>query len=186
MAKDRNSFEQIREEITGMINKVRAADSKAAEEERQIRADYEAAQQEMAAALESGSMEKYKAAGLKAEEKRLELEFIEKRKARGLEPGATVDDEKRIRAALFAEYDRIRIDSFAQLKAIYTEARDVPLEALRQFEDIDKLFTTFENVVMRKPDVEFVSNNDVRLAFAQRMNAAKADLNGFQYYAKDV
>ena len=130
MAKDKNNFEQIREEITGMINKVRAADSKAAEEERQIRADYEAAQQEMSAALDSDNMEKYKVAGLKAEEKRLELEFVEKRKARGLEPGVTVDDEKRIRAALFAEYDRIRIDSFAQLKIIYTKIQDVSTEAL--------------------------------------------------------
>ena len=186
MAKDRNNFEQIREEITGKINQVRAADNQAAEEERQIRAAYEAAQQEMSAALDSDNMEQYKAAGMKVEGKRLELEFIEKRKARGLEPGATVDDENRIRAALFAEYDRIRVDSFAQLKTIYTEAQGVAAEALRQFSEIDKLFTTFENVVMRKPGVAVVSGNEVQLSFAQKMNAAKAELNSFQYIAKDV
>lgn len=186
MAKDKTNFDQIREEISGMVARVRANDNQAAEEEKQIRAAYEAAQQEMAAALDSGSMEKYKAAGLKAEGKRLELEFIEKRKARGMEPGATVDDENRIRAALVAEYNRIRVDLFAQLKTIYTEAQDVAADALRQFSDLDKLFTTFENVVMRKPDAAFISTNEVRLAFAQKMNAAKADLNGFQYFAKDV
>ena len=182
MAKDKNNFEQIREEITGMIARCRAADNQAAEEERKIRAAYEAAQQEKSAALESGSMEKYKIAGMKAEEKRLELEFIEKRKARGQEPGATVDDENRIRAALFAEYNRIRVDSFAQLKTLYTETHDVSADALRQFAALDDLFTTFEVTVMRNPKGAYsVSNTEVRLNFAQRKNAAQAELNSFHY-----
>lgn len=178
----KRDFEQIRDEMVEMINNERAENKKRADEETQIRADYEAAQQEMSAALESGSMDRYKAAGMEAEEKRLELEFIEKRKARGLEPGATVDDENRFRAALFREYDRIRIDSLAQLKSIYTEERDVSYEALRQLAALDNLFSEFEITVMRKPkDIYYVSNLDARINLSQRMNAAKAALQGYQY-----
>lgn len=181
MAKDKTNFEQIREEITGMVARVRAADHKAAEEENQIRADYEAAQQEMAAALESGSMEQYKAAGMKAEGKRLELEFIEKRKERYQEPGASVEDENRIRAAMVAECERIRVDALAQLKTIFTEAKDVANDALRQFSALDNLFTSFENVVMRKPGAALLCDDSDRLMMAQMENSAKADLDRYQY-----
>ena len=181
MAKDINNFEQIREEITGMIARVRAADNQAAEEENKIRAAYETAQAEKSAALESGSMEQYKAAGMKDEGKRLELEFIVKRKEHYQEPGASVEDENRIRAALVAECERIRIDALAQLKTIFTEAKDVANDALQQFSALENLFTSFENVVMRKPGTAILCDDSDRLMMAQMKNRAKADLDRFQY-----
>ena len=177
----KSNFEQIRDEMVEMINNERAENKKRADEETQIRADYEAAQKEMSAALESGSMDRYKAAGMKAEEKRLELEFIGKRKARVPEPVATPDEENRFRNALYGEYMRIRDDAIAQLKKLYEETQDVAAEAAQRLAKIDNIFTSFENVVMKKNGTHYVTTGDIRLMFAQKMNAAKAETISFQH-----
>ena len=118
---------------------------------------------------------------MKAEEKRLELEFIGKRKARVPEPVATTDEENRFRKALIGEYMRIRDDAIAQLKKLYEETQDVAAEAAQRLTEIDNIFTSFENVVMKKNGTYCVTNAGIKLMFAQKMNAAKAEINSFQY-----
>ena len=180
MENRRNSFEQIRAEITEAVNRERAADCQALEQETEIRRKYEDAREKMAAALDSGDMAGFKAAGMTVEEHRLELEFIEKSKERGKKPGATAETDSRVKTSLRAECERIRADALAQLNTIFDEAASVAADALRQYAAIDNLYASWETGVMHKEKKNICPDND-KLLFAQFQATAKAQLERYKY-----
>ena len=173
----KTELEKIQEEITQKVSAVRAEETQAAQREQETRRAYDAARERMAAALDSGNLEEYKAAGVAAEEKRLELEFIEKSRDRSRAAAASVEDENRIRHSLVAESGRIRADALAQLMSIYKEAADVAANALQQFVALDGQFSTWERVVMRKQGVFTVAPDAARLTLLQMANMAKAQID---------
>ena len=177
----KNDFEQVKAEITGTVASVRDADAHAAQHEQEIRREYEAEQAKMNAALESGNLEQYKVAGMAAQEKKLELEFIERSRERGRKPAAGTDDDNRIRAAISAEYRRVYVDAMAQLRKIFDEAASVADEALRSFDLLDSLYSTWENVVMRQEGKQTVVSSDSRLSLQQLEHNAKAQIVKIQY-----
>ena len=173
----KNTFELIREEIAGKVDAVRAADREAAKQAQAIRNDYEQAMNRKAAALDAQNMDDYRAAGMDAEALRLDLEFIEKGQEKAKKPAAGADDDSRIRAALAAEKERIRVDAVAQLKSIFDEAASVAAAALKQFDVLDGLYTQWKGIVMREPGNHTVCAGDDRLGLSQLENGAKAQIN---------
>lgn len=174
-----NTLEQIRQEITGAVGCERAVELKAQQREQETRNRLQSARDRMAAALEAGNLEDYKAAGMDAENLRLEVEFIEESKKRGRKPGASTDDDKRIRAGLVAEGARIRADALAQLRQIFTEAADVAGSALQQFAALDALLSSWDLTVMKRDSARKVGADNDRLVLGQLANVAKAQINRF-------
>ena len=172
----KTELEQIQEEITAKIAAVRAEETQAAQREQETRRAYDAARERMAAALDSGNLEEYKAAGIAAEEKRLELEFIEKSRDRSRAAAASAADETRIRLALVAESGRIRADTLAQLISIFDEAASVAADALKRFAAMDEMFSNWERIVMRKQGVFVVAPDAARLSLQQLANLSKAQI----------
>ena len=151
MKERRNSFEQIRAEITETVNLERAKDCRAIEQETEIRRAYNAARELMSIALESGDMEGYTKAGHQAEQKRLELEFIEKNKANKL-PAKTDEENLRIKTALVMEKGQIRADAVARLKMLFTEAAAVCADAKNRFAELELLANSWSRIVMKKDE----------------------------------
>ena len=174
-----NKLEQIQQEITSTVNQERAAEHEAQQRELETRNRWQSARDRMAAALDAGNLEDYKAAGTDAESLRLEVEFIEESKKRGRKSAAGTDDDKRIRAGLVAEGARIRADALAQLRQIFTEAADVAGGALQQFAVLDALLSSWDLTVMKRDSARKVCADNDRLVFGQLANAAKAQLNKF-------
>ena len=177
----KSDYERIREEITTTAARVRAADEQAAQHEQAIRRDYDAALEKKSAALDAGDMDAFRAAGLEAEARRLDLEFIEGTKKKGPKPAATAEDDKRIMAALRAEAGRIRAEGLDKLKTMFTATRDECSEILRQLVAVDKLAETWGLVVMRQEEGKRVSDDGARWTIAQMENGEKAQLEKYRY-----
>lgn len=177
----KSDFERIREEITTTVARVRAADEQAAQHEQEIRRDYDAALERKTAALDAGNMDAFRAAGMEADARRLDLEFIEGTRQKNAKPAATVDDDTRIRAAVRAECERIRAEGLAKLKTMFTAAAGECSEILRQLTAIDNLYASWGRVVMRQEKPERITGDNVRLMFAQMENGEKAQLAKFNF-----
>ena len=147
----RNSFEQIRAEITETVDRERVKDSRAIEQETEIRRAYNAARELMAIALDSGDMERYAEVGHQAEQKRLELEFIEKDKA-NKRPAKTDEENLRIKTALVMEKAQIRADALARLKMLFTEAAAVCADAKNRFAELELLADSWSRIVMKEDE----------------------------------
>ena len=170
-------MEQIRKEITGAVEQERAADREAQQREQETRNRWQSARDRMAAALDSGNLEEYKAAGEEAQSLHLELEFIEETKKRTRKPAAGTDDDKRIRAGLVGEGARIRADAMAQLRQIFTEAEEVAGDALRQFAALDALLSEWDLTMMKRDSARKACADNDRLMLGQLANVAKAQIN---------
>lgn len=177
----KSEIERIQQEITNTVARVRAADNVAAQHEQEIRRDYDAAIAKKAAALDAGNMEAYRAAGMEAEARRLDLEFIEESKKKGPKPAATAEDNTRIRNALRAEYTRIRAEGFARLKESFTKTAEDCAGILRQLSALDELYRTWGTVVMREKTPERIVADTDRMTFAQMENAERAQLGKYEY-----
>ncbi len=177
----KSEFERIQQEITNTVARVRAADEQAAQHEQEIQREYNAAKERKTAALDAGDMDAYRAAGMEADARRLDLEFVEGVKRKGPKPAATAEDDKRIMAALRAEAGRIRAEGLDKLKTMFTATRDECSEILRQLVAVDKLAETWGLVVMRQEEGKRVSDEGARLTIAQMENGEKAQLEKYRY-----
>ena len=177
----KNTLEQVRQEITSAADRERSQAQNVKKYEEETRAKFEQAQVRKAAALESGDLEAFKAAGLEAESLRLELEFIEQRKQKEPKPGADAETDKRIAGALRAEAARIRADAVAQLRQIFQEAQDVSAEAVQQLNGLNKLLSDWDSVVMHRQETHKIANDSDMLMFAQIGNGAKAEIYRFEH-----
>ena len=170
------ALEQIRQEITATVDKVRAADKEKQQHEQDTQNRLTAAREKMSVALDAGDLESYKAAGMEAEQIRLELEFLEKTKERSRRPNAATVDDNRVRGSLAAEAARIRTDTFAQLRTIFGEAADMAAEGLEKLSELDKLLSEWDLIVMNSQTARKVSADTDRLLLAQIQNVAKAQI----------
>jgi hypothetical protein len=178
-----NTLEQIRQEITSKANQERAAEQNAEKREEETRNKLEEAQKRKAAALDTGDLEEYKAAGLESESLRLELEFIERSRGKGRKPAADTETDKRIVGALRAEGAQVRADALAQLRQIFTEAQDVSKEAAIKLAALDALLSVWDGSVMhrQKEETRKVSAGEDGLIFASITASAKAQIERFRY-----
>lgn len=170
-----NSVKVI-EEINTVAQKRITADAEDLRKEQEARKRYEETQAQKEAALNAGDREKYKAAGMAAEEARIDLEFFEQTKAKNQTPGASHADDNRIRAALRSELQLIKVDTLAQLQQIFTEAADVCNAALKDMTTIDDAGKRWDSVVMKQPERPIVNMED-RLALSQFLSAVNAQIN---------
>lgn len=177
----KSEFERIRDEIITTAAKVRAADEQAAQHEQEIRREYDKANERKTAALDSGDMDAYRAAGMEAEARRLDLEFIEGVKRKGQKPAATVEDNSRILAALRAEYARIRSEGLARLKERFSATAADCDEILQQFAALDRLAETWGSIVMRQEKPGRVVQDETRLFITQMENTEKGQVERFKY-----
>lgn len=175
----KSEFEQVRDEIINTAATVRKADNAAAQREKEIRHDYETAIAKKAAALDSGDMSAFRAAGLEAEARRLDLEFFDGTRQKGPRPAATAETNTRIRGVLRDEYMRIRAEGLERLKEKFTSAVDECEEILRQFNALDELSATWDTDVMHENSPKRIISSDDRLMFAQMKNAGRGQLLKF-------
>lgn len=176
-------FEQIQADILSSCRIEAAKDENTAQQEQDIRNKYEKALARQAAALEAGKMEEYRAAGLEAEERRLELEFIDKTKHQREQPAATAEENSRIYAGLIAESARIRAEGLDKLKKLFSDIDSTCSELLRQLSVLDELHNKWRSVVMHNRKPESITDIN-RLMFAQFESVAKAQLAKYEFLKK--
>ena len=145
----KSEYQKITEEISAAVQRVKDDEAKKLRQEEECRKQYEAAKMEMNTALVVGDKEKYKAAGMKAEEARLELEFYEKIKTAEKKPAAYPDDNRRICDALNAESARIRSETLQKLGTLFSEAMSVCTEANTNLNKIKDLYAAWNTNVMK-------------------------------------
>lgn len=177
----KSEFERIRDEITTTAAKVRAADEQAAQHEQEIRREYDAAKERKAAALDSGDMDAYRAAGMEAEARRLDLEFIEGVKRKGPKPAATVEDDSRVMNVLRKEHARIYGEITERLKKYFTEMSNDCAGVLKQFAELETLAGTWGRVVMRKANPEKAGASEANILISGFEGQAKAQIERFKY-----
>ena len=182
----KRDFEQIRDKITATAASVRVADGQAAQREQEIRDEYSAAKVRKAAALEAGNMDEYRAAGMEAEARRLDLEFIEGLKQKGPKPGATVEDDSRVMAALLTEHARIYGELLERVKKQLTEISDDCAGVLKQFAALDSLAETWGRVVMRKGNPDKAVSCNSRAVVTGLEGLANGQIERFKYMKKKV
>ena len=175
----KSNFQSVKEEVSSIVMREREAEASTKQQEANCRQQYESAQQQMSAALASGDKDQYKAAGLIAEEARLELEFYEKSRAAGRKPAATPDDDIRIDSALNAEVRQIRTDTLNKLKAMFTDAASVCREAQNQLNEINDIYTNWKRIVMKTNNTSNLPTTDAGLAIASFLNVINGQLQRF-------
>lgn len=177
----KNEFQRVKEEVAVAVQRVHDADALQAQQEDDCRKRYEEAQNAMSAALAAGDREGYRTAGMTAEAARLDLEFFEKSKERDQLPEASEDDDRRIRAALMAEAELIRIEQLKQLKDLLTKAAAVCEDAKKQLDGIDAVSNSWGMIVMRNPNPGKCYPDTIRITLGQFANAINGQLHRFTY-----
>jgi hypothetical protein len=176
----KTEFQRVKEEVAAAVQRVHDADALQAQQEDDCRRRYEEAQNAMSAALAAGDREGYRTAGMTAEAARLDLEFFEKSKVDQL-PEASEEDDHRIRAALMAEAEHIRIDQLTQLKDLLTKAAAICEDTKKQLDGIDAVSNRWGMIVMKNPNPRKCYSNDIRMALGQFANAINGQLQRFTY-----
>lgn len=171
-------FEQIQADIINSCRIAEEAEGKAAQQEQEIRGKYEKALARKAAALDSGNMDEYREAGMEAEARRLEVEFIDKTKHKRMEPAATAEEDSRIRAGLQAEVRRIRAEGLSRVREMQREMTTECENIRKQLAAVENLYKQWQSVVMHKQKQaqEQIVPDHVQICFAQIENAARAEL----------
>lgn len=177
----KSEIERIREEIKNTVARVRAEDEQAAQREQEVRHEYDAALERKTAAMDAGDMEAFRAAGMEAEARRLDLEFIEGMKRKKPKPGATVEDDTRIRNALRKELARIRSEGLERLKKRYTETAEDIADIQRQLNALEELSQSWGSVVMRESAPGHVLLDNDRLLFSQMATQERLQLERYKY-----
>jgi hypothetical protein len=168
-------------ELDDESTKATETDEQAAQHEQAIRRDYDTAKERKAAALDSGNMDEYRAAGMEAEARRLDLEFIEGVKRKGPKPAATVEDDSRVMNVLRKEHARIYGEITERLKKYFTEVSNDCAGVLKQFAELETLAGTWGRVVMRKENPEKAGASEANILIAGFEGWAKAQLERFKY-----
>ena len=175
----KNEFQTILDEINTAVQRENVKNAEEARKEQDARNRYELALMAKQTALNAGDRDQYKAAGLTAEEARLDVEFFEKLKAMNRTPGATREDDARIRAALQTEAQRVKIDALAQLRQIFTEAATVANTTLAKLSEIETIAKKWDSTVMKKSNSTEIVPVTERLTLSQFGSAANGQLQRF-------
>ena len=172
----RNECMKIIEEINSSAEAAIQADAEANQKEQEAVKRFEAAMQEKNAALDAGDSARHKAAGMAAEDARLDLEFLKGCQAKRT-PNASHADDARIHAALRSEAQFVEMDALAQIRQIFTEAADVCSAALDTMTEIEKAGKRWDSVVMKKERNALDQLYADRMALSQFLNTANAQIN---------
>lgn len=176
----KNEFQTILDEINTAVQRENVKNAEEARKEQDARNRYELALMAKQTALNAGNQEQYKAAGLTAEEARLDVEFFEKFKAMNRKtPGETREVDARIRAALQTEAQRVKIDALAQLRQIFTEAVTVANTTLAKLSEIETTAKKWDTVVMKKTSNTEIIPAGERLTLSQFGSVANGQLQRF-------
>ena len=174
------NYEKLKKEVSEAVQRELAKDAKLAQEEADTRKRYDEAQAEMNQALEAGDKDRYRAAGLAAEAARLDLEFIQKTKDTSRKPGATAEDDRRIRAGIMNEAQQIRIDTFDRLKTLFSDILSVCDEAQKRMTELDSFSSVWDFRVMKKTE-KLNAVFSTRMAVAQFYQTINGQLQKFNY-----
>lgn len=172
----KKNYEEIRQEISAAVDHERDAVNRMNQMEDDARRRYQEAMKVKDQAYDTGDMELYKSAGMTAEEARLELEYLEKRNSKP-EPAATQDDDHRIRAALIAEDQLLRMETLKQLREIFNEAVELCEQSKARQMEIDKAFAAWTTIVMKNDAGECLTSMETKLAIAQFANTFQGQLS---------
>lgn len=172
----KNNYEEIRQEISAAVDHERDAVNRMNQMEDNARRRYQEAMKIKDQAYDAGDMDLYKSAGMTAEEARLELEYLEKRNGKP-EPAATQDDDHRIRAALIAEDQLLRMETLKQLREIFNEAVELCEQSKARQMEIDKAFAAWTTIVMKNDAGERLTSMETKLAIAQFANIFQGQLS---------
>lgn len=175
----KNEFQTILDEINTAVQRENAKNAEEARKEQDARNRYELALMAKQTALNAGDREQYKAAGLTAEEARLDVEFFEKLKAMNRTSGATQEDSARIHAALRTEAQRLKIDALAQLRQIFTEAVTVANTTLAKLSEIETTAKKWDTIVMKRATSTEIVPAGERLTLSQFGSTANGQLQRF-------
>ncbi len=149
MKNEKTGYQLLKEEIAAAIQREYAALEELDKKIQSAQNRQKEAKNRMSTALAAGNVEQYKAAGIEAEETRLEVEFYERRKADKQKPAATEAENRKVYDGITSETAHIRTEILNRLETIFLEAVSACKESKKELINMDQILNSWNSTVMK-------------------------------------
>lgn len=146
---EKDNFQQIKEAAAAAIQREYAALEELDKKIQSAQTRQKEAKNRMSTALAAGDVEQYKAAGIEAEETRLEVEFYEKLKADKQKPAATEAENRKVYDGITRETTHIRTEILERMETIFLEAVSACEESKKRMSNLDQILNAWNSTVMK-------------------------------------